>query len=218
MDACGCDGFTAIFDRRTALADLERYRRDGPDRSTRMLLDMIRSVGVRGRTILDIGSGVGAIDHELLREGAGHAVLADGSMAYQEAARQEARRRGHLDRIEFVDGDFVSRADGVDAADIVTLDRVICCYPDMEALVARSAAKARSFCGLVLPRDRALIRSGLRFLNLWYRARRSPYRAFAHPNDRVDAILADAGLRPAREAHTFFWRVVLYARTVTPSA
>jgi SAM-dependent methyltransferase len=218
MDACGCDGFTAIFDQRTALADLERYRRDGPDRTTGMLLDMIRALGVRGKSILDVGSGIGAIDHELLREGAGHAILADGSMPYQEAARQEARRRGHLDRIEFIDGDFVSRADRVDTADIVTLDRVICCYPDMEALVARSAAKARSLYGLVLPRDRALIRSGLRLLNLWYRARRSPYRAFAHPNDRVDAIVAAAGLRPTRQAHTFFWRVVLYERMATPSA
>ena len=43
---------------------------------------------------------------------------------------QEARDAGLLDRIDFVDGDFVRRAAETDEADIVTLDRVVCCYPD----------------------------------------------------------------------------------------
>ncbi|MGZ9159917.1 MAG: class I SAM-dependent methyltransferase [Candidatus Limnocylindrales bacterium] len=215
MDECGCDGFTRIFDRRTAKNDLERYQRGGPDRTTRMLLDMIEASGVRGASVLDIGAGIGAIDHELLRGGASHAVLVDGSLPYQEAARQEGRRRGHLDRMEFVDGDFVSRAAGVDLADIVTLDRVICCYPDVDALVSRSAAKARSLYGLVLPRDRGLSRIGVRLINLWYRISRNPYRAFAHPNATVDALAAAAGLRPRAESGTFVWRVVLYERAAT---
>jgi magnesium-protoporphyrin O-methyltransferase len=212
-DACGCDGFTSIFDRRTAAVDLERYRRDGPDRTTRMLLDMIEDAGgVRGASMLDIGAGVGVIDHESLRAGAGHAVLVDGSLPYQQAAREEGRRRGHLDRMEFVDGDFVSRADGLDLADVVTLDRVICCYPDVDALVSLSAAKARSLYGLVLPRDRWFLRFGVRLINLWYRLRRSPYRAFAHPNAVVDARATAAGLLPRQERATFVWRVVLFER------
>ena len=217
-DACGCDGFTSIFDRRTASADLERYRRDGPDRTTRMLLDMIESAGgVRGASILDIGAGVGAIDHESLRAGASHAVLVDGSLPYQQAAREEGRRRGHLDRMEFVDGDFVSLAPLVDRADVVTLDRVICCYPDVERLVSLSAAKAGSLYGLVLPRDRGILRFGVRLINLWFRLRRDPYRAFAHPNATVDAQVRAAGLRPTAEATTFVWRVVLYERPAASS-
>jgi magnesium-protoporphyrin O-methyltransferase len=213
-DACGCDGFTAIFDRRTATADLERYRRDGPDRTTAMLLDLIRAVGVRGATVLDIGAGIGVVDHELLRDGAGHAVLVDGSLPYLDAARQEARRRGHLDRIEFVDGDFVTQAPRVDLADVVTLDRVICCYPDVDRLVALSAAKARSVYALVLPRDRRVLQVGVHLINLWYRLRRSPYRAFAHANARVDALVEAAGLRRTAETGTYVWRVVLYERQV----
>lgn len=211
MDDCGCDRF-GIFDQRTASHDLERYRRNGPDRTTRMLLDMIEASGVRGASILDIGAGVGAIDHELLRAGAGHARLVDGSLPYLQAAREEGRRRGHLDRMEFIDGDFVARADGLDGADVVTLDRVICCYPDVDGLVSRSAAKARSLYGVVLPRDRGLLRIGVRLINLWYRLRRDPYRAFSHPNARVDALAAAAGLRPRAESGTFVWRVVLYER------
>ena len=212
MDACGCDPGFEIFDRRNADADLRRYRANGPDRSTRMLLDLLRSSGVRGMSVLDIGAGIGVIDHELLRGGAGHAVLVDASASSLEAARSEARRRGHLDRVDFVDGDFVSRAPSIDLADIVTLDRVVCCYPDVESLIRLSAAKARSHYGLVLPRDRAIIRFGLRVMNVWYRLRRIGYRAYAHPNARVDAIVAEAGLQPTAEDRTFFWRVVRYDR------
>jgi len=213
MDGCGCDRGFEIFDRRSAEGDLERYRKGGPDRSTRMLLDLIRASGVRGASILDIGAGIGVIDHELLREGAGHATLIDASAPSLEAARNEARRRGHLDRVDLVDGDFVSRASAIEPADIVTLDRVVCCYPDMESLVRLSATRARSLYGLVLPRDRAIVRVGLRVMNVWFRLRRIAYRAYAHPNARVDAIAAEEGLRPRAEDRTTFWRIVLYERT-----
>jgi predicted TPR repeat methyltransferase len=218
MDSCGCDERFSIFDEKSAQGDLERYRRHGPDKTTGMLLDMIRASGVRGATVLDIGGGIGAIDHELLRDGAEHAVLVDASQPSLAAARSEARRRNELDRLEFVDGDFVSHASTIDRADIVTLDRVICCYPDMESLVRSSAARARRLYGLVLPRDSWFIRTGLRLMNVWFRLWRNAYRSFAHPNARVDALAADAGLRPVAEDRTFFWRVVLYERDPTTEA
>src|SRR6185436_13817340 len=168
VDACGCgDGFE-IFDQQSADADLDRYRRHGPDRTTEMLLGMIRERGVQGASVLDVGGGIGVIDHELLRAGAGYAVLVDASPPALAAARAEARRRGVLERLEFVDGDFVSRSASIDAADIVTLDRVVCCYPDVESLVHLSSSRARSVYGLVLPRDRLILRVGLRLLNIWF--------------------------------------------------
>ena len=212
MDACGCDPGFEIFDESTASADLERYRRSGPDTTTRMLLDMIREHGVSGAALLDIGGGIGVIDHELLRAGADHAVLVDASPPALRAARDEAGRQGSLDRIEFVDGDFVSGAESIDPADVVTLDRVICCYPDVDALVRLSARRARSLYGLVLPRDRWFLRFGSRLLNAWFRLRGFTYRSFAHSNARVDALVAEAGLRQRGERQTFVWRVVLYER------
>jgi len=212
VDACGCDGGFEIFDEKSAEEDLQRYRGHGPDATTATLVDMIRERGVSGSSLLDIGGGIGVIDHELLRAGAGHAVLVDASGPAVEMARREARRRGTLDRLEFVDGDFVSRASDVDVADIVTLDRVICCYPDVESLVRLSATRARSLYGLVLPRDRRLLRWALPLLNAWFRVRGFRYRTFLHANAKVDALVAAAGLRQVRESRTFIWRVVLYER------
>lgn len=214
MDSCGCDadGFASIFDRRNAESDRDRYHRNGPDRTTRMLLELLAPYRSAGSTVLDIGGGIGIIDHELLRTGAGHAVLVDGSTASLEIARQEARRLNLLDRIEFVEGDFVQRAAAIEPADIVTLDRVVCCYPDAEGLVGLSAARVRTVYGLVLPRDRRLVRVAIRLENLWFRLQRKAYRAYAHPTGRVDEIAAANGLHLGSERNTAFWRVVVYDR------
>src|SRR3989304_1566362 len=70
------------------------------------------------------------------------------------------------ERIDFVPGDFGRRATESVVADIVTLDRVVCCCPDADALVGSSAARARRVYGLVLPRDRGLVPGAIRVLNL----------------------------------------------------
>lgn len=89
MGCCGCDGYATPFDTEEARKDRERYHADGPDRTTRMLLEMIGSVAT-GATLLDIGGGIGVIDQELLRSGASRAVLVDASPADLDAARAEA--------------------------------------------------------------------------------------------------------------------------------
>lgn len=214
MDGCGCgsDDFASIFDERESRRARDKYEKRGPDPTTRMLLDLIEGYGVSGATVLDIGGGIGIIDHELLRAGAGHATLVDGSPSALAVARSEARRANHLDRIEMAEGDFVRLAPSIDTADIVTLDRVVCCYPDAVGLVSESAARARRLYGLVLPRDAWWIRLTIRLTNGYFRLRRSAYRSFAHPNELVDQLAAHQGLKPVAETGTRFWRVVLYAR------
>ena len=177
-----------------------------------MLLEMIGRDRVRGASVLDIGGGIGVVTGELLKAGAGHAVLVDAAPAYLEVARHELRAANVLDRVDIVDGDFVRRAATIEPADIVTLDRVVCCYPDAESLVSLSADRARNFLGLVLPRDSRFIRFWLWAENLWFWLRRSPYRAYGHSNLAIDGLVRDLGLRPIGERRTLVWRVVLYGR------
>jgi methyltransferase family protein len=218
MDSCGCDAFASIFDRRNADDDLRRYRREGPDRTTRMLLDLIRAEGVDGATILDIGGGIGVIDQELLRAGAGRATLSDASPASVEVAREAAAAAGLADRMSYVEGDAVRRASDIVGADVVTLDRVICCYPDVESLVRLSAAWAGRLYGIVLPRDRWVVRVGIALEAAWFRLTRRRYRPFAHPNRLVDALAVSQGLEPVAETGTYFWRVALFRRAATVRA
>jgi magnesium-protoporphyrin O-methyltransferase len=129
-----------------------------------------------------------------------------------DAAGEEGADAGLLDRLEIVAGDFIRRAGSVGDAEIVTLDRVVCCYRAVDELVPASAAHARRLYGLVLPRDRWYVAWLIALDNVRYRLKRSAYRAYAHANTRVDEHIRAAGLRQRSEAFTRFWRVVLYER------
>ncbi|HEX5618169.1 MAG TPA: class I SAM-dependent methyltransferase [Solirubrobacteraceae bacterium] len=212
MGAC-CQGVEEVFGEKTAQHDLRKYRTRGPSRQTRVLLDAIRRAGVEQASLLDIGGGVGAIQQELLAAGVEHATAVEASPAYLRAAQDEARRRGTAARISYRAGDFVAIAEEVEAADVVTLDRVICCYPDMEALVSRSADRARRVYGLVYPRDAWWVRLGIGATNFALWLLRRAFRAHAHRTAAVDAVARAHGLEPAlRRRVGPVWQVALYTR------
>jgi SAM-dependent methyltransferase len=207
-----CQGLEREFDSSTARSDLRRYRRRGPLPSTALLLSALRRHGVGGATLLDIGGGVGAIHHELLDAGAVRAIHVDASGAYLEAAREEARQRRHEARVRFLYGDFTDLAPEVPECDVVTLDRVICCYPDMPRLVSLSARRARRLLGLVFPRENWWVRPLFPLANTWFRLRRCPFRVYLHPGSAVVEVARAEGLRPVFRGHTAIWQVLVFAR------
>ena len=209
MDCCAYD---RQFNARHAEDDLREYRRDGPTGLTRALIEALSAGGIEGKSVLEIGGGVGTVHHELLRAGADAAVDVDASRAYISAAREESERQGHADRVDYRVGDFVALADVIEPADVVALDRVICCYADMSSLVARSAALAKGRYGLVYPRYSVLGRIAIAVLNVGFRLSRSPFRSYLHRTAEVDAILADHGLVRRLHRTTLIWQLAVYER------
>ena len=212
VSCCQCEGIAAQFGSKTARRELRRFHRRGPHRSTQVLIDGLRAEANAGASLLDIGGGVGAIHHTLIDGGASDATHVDVSDDYIAAAREEAARRGHADRLRFVHGDFVQLAAGLSEADIVTLDRVICCYPDMELLVGRAADKTRRLFGAVYPRNTALMRFAVRAINVLLRARRTAFRVFVHSPARIDDVLRQHGLDRIERQRTMVWEIVVYGR------
>jgi SAM-dependent methyltransferase len=213
MSCCQCEGIRQEFDPRFAKRELRRYLRSGLRKTTRLLLEGIRARGVRNATLLDIGGGVGAIHHELLGDGTVSAsVDVDASPAYLSVARDETLRRGNADRVRFIEGDFVELAPSLESADIVTLDRVICCYPDMAALVSRSAGLARRTYAVVYPRERFLTRTMIPMVNGVQRIRRSSFRVFLHSPAAIDAVVRELGFTRASLRRTIVWEIAVYAR------
>lgn len=212
MDFCECQGVERMFNPREAARSLKAYQRNGPARTTRILLDALRAAGVEGATLLDIGGGIGAIQLELLSAGATSATDVDASTAYMAAAREEAARRGFSDRMTYEHGNFVDLAPTIAPADIVTLDRVICCYHDMRGLVGASAAKAVRLYGLVYPRDTRFMHAGAIVLNSLMRLTRNPFRFFVHQTSAVEAVVRDAGMERRFQRNAGLWQVVVYAR------
>jgi magnesium-protoporphyrin O-methyltransferase len=217
MQCCQCQAAEHLFNERMARADLRHYRRRGPSKTTQLLVRALEAQGIEGLSLLDIGGGIGAIQHALLAAGASRATDVDASSAYLAAAREESERLGHGDRATYLHGNFADMEANVPPADIVTLERVICCYSDMPALVGASAAKAQRFYGLVYPRDAWWTRLGGRVINGIQWLRRDAFRFFVHPNAAVDAAVRGRGL--ARQYHALAgpWQVVLYERTAATS-
>jgi 2-polyprenyl-3-methyl-5-hydroxy-6-metoxy-1,4-benzoquinol methylase len=212
MTCCSGECFESTFTERRATKQLKGYRKRGPDKTTRLLLDALRAAKIDAATVLDIGAGIGVVHHELLADGAQSAVHVDAAMPHIRLAREESARRGHAERVTFVYGDFVGIADTIAPADVVTLDRVICCYPDMEQLVATSAARAKRLYGAVFPRERWAVKRMAALGNFVWRLRGNPFRSYIHPTSAIDAAVRRQGFTLRSVRDTLVWRVAVYAR------
>jgi magnesium-protoporphyrin O-methyltransferase len=206
---CGCAN---VFSSKEADADLKRYRKNGPESSTQALIDALVAEGIEGVTLLDIGAGIGAIQLALLAAGAARAESVDATEAYVVAAGEEAKRRGFGDRAAGRLGDFVALAPDIEAADIVTLDKVVCCYRDMPALLGRASERARRVIGLVYPRETWWNRLASRAFAAWGRLTRDPTRWTLHRHADIDALLARAGFERHDVRREFIWQVSIYRR------
>ena len=213
MDCSQCHGIEDVFNVKSVEHELAQYHKRGPEKTTRMLIEALQAEGVQGLTLLDIGGGVGAIQHNLIEAGVLKAIDVDASNSYLHAAMQEANERGISDRISFQHGNFIELAPAIPPVDIVTLDRVICCYPDMPDLVRLSANHARKFYSLVYPRDAWWVKLGNRFINFFFWLRRESFRTFVHPTQEVDEIIRQSGFERRFTYRTLIWQVFVYARS-----
>jgi magnesium-protoporphyrin O-methyltransferase len=192
--------------------ELKRYREKGPGATTRLLVEgIVRSLESIG-DVLDVGGGFGGLTLALLDRGATGAVVVDASDAYITAAREEAARAGRSDRIQFVHADFVEAAPFVPAANVVALDRVICCYPSYEPMLELSLAHACRSLAISYPRAAWYVRLGMGLENLQRRLSGNPFRTFVHPVPRLEELIRRAGFTLASRRQTWMWSVDVYTK------
>ena len=202
--------FGDFYNARKATSELLRYRQVGPIPSTKMLIDALTTECVEGATVIDIGGGIGAVQHALLAAGAAHVTSVDASDAYIQTAREESERRGLSGRVTYHHGDFLELARTTPHADIVTLDRVINVCPDWKRLISLSATRARRLYGLVYPRDTLPVRAVVRGMNLvvW----RGPVHASVPSPGVIDRLTSEAGLVRFFSKASGPWEVAVYRR------
>jgi SAM-dependent methyltransferase len=215
MSAC-CSAFARAadqqFNEKKAAEELKRYRTKGPRPTTRLLQEGLAHAGTLRGTLLDIGSGIGSLTFGLLERGITRAVAVDASSAYNAVARQEAERLGRADLVRFVHADFVSVAPELPAATVVTLDRVVCCYPSYEALLNAALCHAEMCLALSYPRDVWYVRLGLTLENTQRRLTKNSFRTFVHPARRIEDLIQSAGFGLTTRQETWMWSVDVYTR------
>ena len=211
-----CSTFCATtqrqFSPRLATRQLARYRRKGPDPTTRMLRDLLIALNPPNKTLLDIGAGIGALTCELLQAGFERATALDASSAYVACGREEAALRGLAASVDWIEGDFVDLAPRVPRADVVTLDRVVCCYPAYEPLLTAALDHASHAVGLSYPRDRWYVSRVMALENGLRRLRGGAFRTFVHSRASMIALLTTRGFRLVGRRTTIAWSVDVCAK------
>ena len=212
-DCCTPKGYRRIFSESSARNEARRYRRKGLDATSRRIVDFLRGQGVEGRTVLEVGGGIGAVQLELLKAGATRAVSVELTPTYEEVARELLDEAGLADRVERKVVDLAAASDEVEGADIVVLNRVICCYPDMPRLAGAAADHTRQVLVMSYPRRAWWTGIGLGIANLIFRITRLEFQVFLHRPEQILATSESRGLRTVQDQTGLLWTVAGLRRT-----
>ena len=212
---CDPEAYAQLFDEKNAKRDVREYRERGVDGAARRMLDAVIERGVVDASVLEVGGGVGALQIELLRAGAARATNVELVGTYERPAHELLESVGLSDRVDRQLLDFAREGQHVANADIVVLHRVICCYPDMESLVRRSADHAGRILALSFPADRWWWRVGRSLSRVWFVLRGCGFRLYLHDPRRILATAESAGLRPIFHQRGWLWQVAVLERPVS---
>ncbi|HEY8723247.1 MAG TPA: hypothetical protein VIL92_05230 [Gaiellaceae bacterium] len=213
MSCCSGKGCDEFFNDRVARRDARRYGRKGLDGDARRIVELVRRGGIEGRTVLEVGGGVGAIQLELLQAGAKRTVNVELSPAYEPYAAELLRVSGLDGRADRRVLDFAERAEELEPADVVVLHRVVCCYPDYETLVGGAAEHTRDQLLLTFPRDAWWMRIGLSTINRLQRLRRNAFRVYLHAPAAILDVASSHGLEIANRERGPLWELVRFERS-----
>jgi len=204
-DCCTPKGYRQIFSEKNAAGEAKRYRRKGLDGTSKRIFDFIRERGVEGKTLLEVGGGIGAIEIELLKAGMARAINVELTPTYESAARELLVEAGLTDLVERRVMDFSEARPEVEPADVVVMNHVICCYPDMPKLADAAANRAKGMLVVSYPNRRWWTRIGLALANFGFWVIRLQFRVFLHSAELIQAAIQQQGLRSRFNERGLLW-------------
>jgi magnesium-protoporphyrin O-methyltransferase len=212
-DCCTPKGYRQIFSEKNAAGEARRYRRKGLDGTSKRIFDFIKDRGVEGKTLLEVGGGIGAVEIELLKAGVTRAVNVELTPTYETAAGELLVESGLGDRVERLVMDFAEAGVEVQPADVVVMNRVICCYPDMPKLAGVAADRAKGMLVMSFPNRRWWTRLGLTLANFGFRVIRLQFRVLLHPPALILAAVEQCGFKIRLNQPGLLWQVIAFERT-----
>ena len=176
------------------------------------MVEFLVSRGVDGADVLEVGGGVGAIQIELLKAGVAKSVNVELSSGYEDAAQKLAEEEGFADRVTRRQGDFVEHQHEYEPADIVVMNRVVCCYPWMERLMEAAVGKTGRYLAIAFPREKWWMKFGLGVGNTFMGLRRCDFRAFVHPIAEIESVATGAGFVVRHTDNNLGWQALVFER------
>ena len=192
---------------------VRRYRKHGLEAVQRKLLEGLTAAGVAGASVLEIGCGTGELQRRVLAAGAARTIGIDVADGMIHEARAAAEREGLQERATFLVGDAVERAAELPPAALVVLDKVLCCYPEIDTLLEVSLERAQHLYAVVVPRPHWLVAAVWRLAIAVFKLLRSSFHPYYHDWNRTAAAVAAAGFRRIFAAHTLAWEAWIFRRS-----
>jgi magnesium-protoporphyrin O-methyltransferase len=191
----GTDKFFSKYSKKY----LKRFRKKGLAKEQRLLLE-------------EIGCGVGGLHLTLLQRGAKNALGIDISQGMISYAKQLSSDLGMEGKTTYVHGDFTEKENDIPPTDIVMMDKVVCCYENLDLLLDRSLAKTNNLYAISFPRNyflvRAMAKSAIKFGKLFHWS----FSPYWHDWDRMVQRIRNNGFNEGYRNQTFMWTVCVFQR------
>ena len=204
-----CQNYDGVFDDRMAKSIQKRYEKKGVRPSSKRLVKALQQYNWRGNSQLDIGGGIGAIFFELVPKGMATVCNVDISKAFLSVFQKMALERSLAENIDFRNADFLDVKDELETFDLVTLDKVICCYPDYVNLVEESVKRCNKVYAYVMPRDVWWVKMGQWFGQKLMNLFKINFTVYVHPTKGVSDILEQYGFVQKEIKYHWQWMTVV---------
>lgn len=188
------------------------YRHGKLDKIQRYLIDGIQSVSLRGKTILEIGCGVGSVHQTLLKNGAAHATGVDMSEQMLEHAKEFSKKHSLEDKTSYILGDFMTVDETIEKADVTILDKVLCCYEDVEGLIKQSTMKTNFAYGISIPAENLITEFLFKVHIFTANIFRFTFRPYWHNWRNVHQFILQQGFTLHETRKTLSWQMIVYHR------
>jgi hypothetical protein len=213
MTCTHCCGADQLFDLKGAEKELKKYKKKGPGSVTKRLIDYLSDNNkLEGKSLLDIGGGIGSIQWDFLKRGGSKTIDVDASNGYQQVAKALADEQDYSEKATFVPGDFVDKSAEIPKVDFVTMDKVLCCYPDYQSLLEAALNKCNESIIISFPLGGPIAGLYVGIENFYFKLRNIAFSTFIHPPKQIESFITDHGFEITQKSISFPWHIQAYRR------
>ncbi len=209
--SCSLQGTNEFFTDQ-AKRYLKEFKKKGLGKEQKYLIEGIASQGIAGKTVLEIGCGVGGLHLSLLKQGAVFATGIDISEGMIAGAKELSKELNLVEKTQYHVGDVIQLNKAISDADIVVLDKVVCCYEDVFKLLSISGNRTKQTYAFSYPNPNILVQISFKGLIALRTLFRGKFRPYWHDWSALIKTLETQGFKQTYTNNTLLWNVCVLTR------
>ena len=136
----------------------------------------------------------------------------DASNGYLEVVKSHAVENDYMDKAQFQYGDFVEKANEINMYDFVTLDKVVCCYPDYESLLDQALKKCENTIALIFPIGGPIPKIFVQIEKIYFYLKKISFGTYIHSPRDIEKFIVSKGFKTVHKKISFPWHVQIYTK------